>query len=157
MKKTKVLFVCLGNICRSPTAEGIFRRLLKEQNLEDHFEVDSAGTSAHHLGESPDPRSQKEALSRGTDLSFIRSRQFIIEDYYAFDEIFAMDERNLSDIKDDFPENSEANLSLLLDHHPDALKDRSVPDPYWGGDKGFSHVYDIIESSLKNYINKQKL
>lgn len=153
MEKTSVLFVCLGNICRSPTAEGIFHRLIQERGIENHFEVDSCGTSAHHKGEAPDLRSQEEANSRGTDLSFIRSRQFIMEDYYRFQHIFAMDERNLADIMDDFPENSDANIQLLLDYHP-SLSDKSVPDPYWGGSKGFSHVYDIIEESLTHFLDQ---
>lgn len=153
MEKTSVLFVCLGNICRSPTAEGIFHRLLKERNLSEYFEVDSCGTSAYHAGNPPDSRSQKEAQKRGTDLSFIRSRQFLLEDYYRFQHIFPMDERNLADIMDDYPDNSEAKVELLLQYNS-SIKEKSVPDPYWGGSRGFAHVYEIIEESLVNFLDQ---
>ncbi|MEC9281814.1 MAG: low molecular weight protein-tyrosine-phosphatase [Bdellovibrionota bacterium] len=153
MEKTSVLFVCLGNICRSPTAEGIFHRLIKERGLSNYFEVDSCGTSAYHAGNPPDKRSQQEAEKRGTDLSFIRSRQFITEDYYRFQYIFPMDERNQSDIIDDYPENSEAKVQLLLEYNPQ-VKEKSVPDPYWGGARGFAHVYDIIEESLTYFLDQ---
>lgn len=151
MDKTKVLFVCLGNICRSPTAEGIFKYKIAELGLGDQFEHDSAGTSAYHAGEEPDGRSQAKALEKGVDLSFIRSRQLIMEDYYAFDYIFAMDESNYQNIMDDYPSNSEAKVEKMLDY----LKDndtRDVPDPYWSGEQGFELVYQLLDESIHNFL-----
>lgn len=154
MEKTKVLFVCLGNICRSPTAEGIFKYKMEQKGLSSRFEHDSAGTSAYHAGERPDPRSQEKALEKGIDLNFIRSRQFITEDYYAFDYIFAMDEKNYRDIMDDRPENATAKIQMMLDHNPEVV-DKNVPDPYWTGAEGFELVFQLLDTAVENFINEK--
>lgn len=151
----KVLFVCLGNICRSPTAEGIFRHLVKESNLEDKIQIDSCGTSAYHKGHPPDERSMKKALEHGIDISKQVSRPFINEDYYAFDYILAMDEKNLSNILEDLPHNSEAKINLMLDYSK-KYNEKSVPDPYWSEQDGFEVVFQMVLESCTNLLDRIK-
>lgn len=141
----RILFVCLGNICRSPTAEAVFRHQVGEANLSDRFEIDSAGTLAAHAGERADSRMRAHAEKRGYDLTSI-SRKIRPEDFSAFTHIIAMDAQNLSDLQAMAPPGSSAELSLLLDHDPDASL-REVPDPYYGGAQGFETVLDLIESA----------
>ena len=132
---TSVLFVCLGNICRSPTAEAVFRA--RSANLG--IAIDSAGTGAWHAGEGPDPRSRAEGERRGYSFEGQTARKVTMQDFYDFDFILAMDASNLSDLRDLRPNDSQANLSLFL---PDGS---DVPDPYYGGPEGFSRVVDLIE------------
>lgn len=132
---THVLFVCLGNICRSPTAEGVFRAMLSEG---DGIETDSAGTGAYHIGNPPDPRAVAEAAERGIDLSDLRARQAVAADFHRFDLILAMDRSNLADLKAIRPEGARAELRLMLG-------DRDVPDPYYEG--GFGGVFDMLETA----------
>ncbi len=132
---TSVLFVCLGNICRSPTAEAVFRA--RSANLG--IAIDSAGTGAWHAGEGPDPRSRAEGERRGYSFEGQTAREVTVQDFYDFDFILAMDASNLSDLRDLRPNDSQANLSLFL---PDGS---DVPDPYYGGPEGFSRVVDLIE------------
>ncbi len=132
---TSVLFVCLGNICRSPTAEAVFRA--RSANLG--IAIDSAGTGAWHAGEGPDPRSRAEGERRGYSFEGQTARKVTVQDFYDFDFILAMDASNLSDLRDLRPNDSQANLSLFL---PDGS---DVPDPYYGGPEGFSRVVDLIE------------
>ena len=153
MKKIKVLFVCMGNICRSPTAEGCFRKHLANNDLLNRFEVDSAGTIATHAGEQPDPRSRATASSKGIDLSFIKARQVVAGDFHLFDYIIAMDSDNLNNLKRLQDNNSTAKLSLLLswDDNTDVS---DVPDPYYGGSSGFEDVFNLLDRATLAFIKK---
>ncbi len=145
-----VLFVCLGNICRSPTADGIFRAKAAEAGLELH--IDSAGTSAYHAGEAPDLRSQQEAKRHGYDLSMIRSRQVISEDFNQYDLVIAMDKSNLENLQTYKSNTCKAKLKLFLaDFAPD-LGVEEVPDPYYGGAKGFTEVVKLIEQASEGLV-----
>ncbi|OMH25254.1 phosphotyrosine protein phosphatase [Motiliproteus sp. MSK22-1] len=147
------MFVCLGNICRSPTAHGVFEYKLKQQGLESQVTVDSAGTSDFHIGGPPDQRSTLAAKKRGYDLSQLRARQACYEDFNRFDYILAMDESNLHDLKDIAPDNSRATLRLFLDFSEgEAL--REVPDPYYGGAGGFDRVLDLIERASEGLLKE---
>ena len=142
----KVLFVCTGNICRSPTADGVFRDMVDKAGLSAHIDVDSCGLSAYHVGEQADPRSREMARSRGYDLSMIRSRKINPTDYGNFDYILAMDDGHLADMHRQSPAEFRDKIELFLDHHPDR-KGQSVPDPYYGGANGFANVFDMIEEA----------
>lgn len=148
---TKVLFVCLGNICRSPTAHGVFESMVRDRGVEHQISVDSAGTGAWHVGELPDPRARNKAKDRGHDLSHIRARQVDQSDFHDFDYILAMDHSNLSNLKAACPESKQHKLSLFLDFTE--LPESEVPDPYYGGDQGFDHVLDLVESASEGLLN----
>jgi protein-tyrosine phosphatase len=148
---TSVLFVCLGNICRSPTAEGVFRQLLAQQGVAEAIRVDSAGTGAWHVGEPPDARAQAAARTRGVDLSKLRARQVSPDDFEIFDHILAMDESNLTDLADLCPPRHRSKLRLFLEFAPHA-EEREVPDPYFGGDDGFGRVLDLIEAASRGFL-----
>jgi protein-tyrosine phosphatase len=139
----RVLFVCLGNICRSPTAEGVFRHRLREAGLEARVEVDSAGTGDWHVGKAPDLRTRQAALRRGYDLSALRARQVAGDDFRRFDLILAMDGSNLQHLQRMRPSADAAELDLFLRRYQLALDE--VPDPYYGGEDGFEQVLDLIE------------
>jgi protein-tyrosine phosphatase len=141
-----VLFVCLGNICRSPTAEGVFRHRVRERGLEDVITTDSAGTSGWHIGEEPDRRAQSAAAQRGIDLSDLRGRQTKPGDFDAFDYVLAMDRRNHAALEALAPPGRENRLHMFLDFAP-GLGKTEVPDPYYGGDRGFEDVLDMIEAA----------
>ena len=136
----RLLFVCLGNICRSPAADGIARHIAARDRLD--WQIDSAGTGAWHTGEPPDPRMIQTAAARGIDLTALRARQALPEDFYRFDHIFAMDHRNHADLEDICPEAATARLHLFLETD-------EVPDPYYGGDQGFEQVLDLIETRME--------
>lgn len=153
MKKVHVLFVCMGNICRSPTAHGIFQHLVNEAGLADQIVVDSAGTIGYHVGNSPDPRATATALQHGIDLTPLRARQVNIDDYNHQDFILAMDYDNLSDLQRQCPEQQQHKLQLLLSYHSDEYLDQ-VPDPYYGGDKGFEQVFDMVEIACKQLLKQ---
>ena len=140
----KVLFVCLGNICRSPTAEGIFRDLVERHGLDREIATDSAGTGNWHVGQPPDPRAQAEALKRGIDISGLRARQVRAADFQDVDHMIAMDRRNHAELDALRPAGARAQLKLLLEFAP-ALGWLDVPDPYYGGAHGFARVIDMIE------------
>ncbi|WP_020210364.1 low molecular weight protein-tyrosine-phosphatase [Gilvimarinus chinensis] len=142
----KVLFVCLGNICRSPTAEGLFRAELAKQQLVDEVATDSAGTAAWHVGKAPDTRAIAAAAERGINISSLRARQVDAADFEAFDYVLAMDESNLMDLKALRPAHYTGTLALFLDFAADAAE-REVPDPYYGGAEGFEHVLDLVEQA----------
>ncbi len=146
----RVLFVCLGNICRSPTAEGVFRDLIEREGLSNAIEVDSAGTHAYHVGEAPDGRAQAEAKRRGIDISGLRGRQARSQDFQTFDYILAMDRSNHDNLLNICPLGSEDRLSMFLDFAPDVGR-REVPDPYYDG--GFNRVYDMIEQAATGLLN----
>lgn len=140
----KVLFVCLGNICRSPTAHGVFSQQVADAGLAGQIEVDSAGTSGWHNGASPDSRSVAEAVARGYDLSYIRSRAVIDNDFVEQDLILAMDQDNLNDLLARCPAEHQHKIKLFLEFSSE-ITSREVPDPYYGGDEGFSRVFDLVE------------
>jgi protein-tyrosine phosphatase len=148
----KVLFVCMGNICRSPTAHGVFDALIKKEGLDALIEVDSAGTHAYHVGELPDRRSQQTALRRGLDLDYQRARKVLLKDMEIFDYILAMDESNLQDLMRICPDEHQVKLSLLMSYAPH-FGQLEVPDPYYGGDQGFDHVFDMVEEAAKGLLD----
>ncbi|MDX1804556.1 MAG: low molecular weight protein-tyrosine-phosphatase [Alcanivorax sp.] len=146
-----VLFVCLGNICRSPTAEVVFRERLRQAGLEAQIQLDSAGTGDWHIGRAPDPRTREAAARRGYDMSLLRARQVGPEDFHRFDVILAMDNANLADLQAMQPAASRARLGRFLDH---ARSDRrEVPDPYYGGEDGFDQVLDLIEDGADGLLD----
>lgn len=147
----KVLFVCTGNICRSPTADGVFADMVAKAGLSDQIIVESCGLSAYHVGELPDTRSREIAQSRGYDLNHIRSRKIKPDDYTQFDYILAMDDRHLREMRRQAPSESQQKLELFLDYHPE-LSGQSVPDPYYGGTNGFAHVFDMIEETSRRLL-----
>lgn len=139
-----VLFVCLGNICRSPTGEGVFRALVEKEGLGERFRIDSAGTAAFHIGEPPDGRSQTAALRRGIDLSGQQARKVRGDDFSRFDYILAMDAENHTNLLAICPPGEEKRVRLLLDFAPGG-EGESVPDPYYARGNGFEVVLDLIE------------
>ncbi|UOA06903.1 low molecular weight protein-tyrosine-phosphatase [Methylobacter sp. S3L5C] len=153
MEKIKVLFVCMGNICRSPTAEGVFAKQLKEQNLENYFVIDSAGTHAHHIAESPDFRAQQAALGRGIELAHLRARKVIMGDFEDFDFLLVMDDDNHAALMNACPDEYKGKISYFLDFAPQ-LTTREVPDPYFGGKYGFEHVLDLTEAASAGFLMK---
>lgn len=141
---TSVLFVCLGNICRSPTAEAVFRT----RSIGQDIRIDSAGTGAWHAGEPPDPRSRAEGERRGYSFAGQAARKVHVQDFHEFDFILAMDASNFSDLQAIRPQNATAQLSLFL---PDGS---DVPDPYYGGPDGFKDVVDLIEVASDHWLGK---
>lgn len=144
----RVLFICMGNICRSPTAQGMFEYLLEEARLSQHIDVDSAGTHAYHIGEKPDKRATQAAAGRGIDLSRQRARRVEAADFMRFDYVLAMDSSNLDDLVAICPQAQQNKIQLFLDFAQD-LSEREVPDPYYGGDQGFERVLDLIEMGAR--------
>jgi protein-tyrosine phosphatase len=156
MEKIKVLFVCMGNICRSPTAEGVFAKRIHEEGLQDRVEVDSAGTHAYHVGNPPDPRAQKSASARGVALQHLRARRARAEDFYEFDYVLAMDRENLSGLEAIYPQGAKGRPHLFLSYAPNLEYDE-VPDPYYGGPMGFERVLDMIEEATEGLIQDIRL
>jgi len=148
---TKVLMVCLGNICRSPTAEAVLRRKLQAAGIE--ATVDSAGTGNWHVGAPPDRRAMVHAKRRGYDLSPLRARQIEVADFERFDLILAMDAQNLADLEERCPPRHHAKLAMLVDHCV-TRRDRGVPDPYTGGPAGFEEVLDLGEDACDGLVTK---
>ncbi len=147
----RVLFVCLGNICRSPTAEAVLRQLLTQQAPDLPVEVDSAGTADYHIGAPPDARSQRAALRRGIDLSALRARQVVAHDFTRFDFLLAMDRSNLRELQAMRPRNSRARVQLFLEYAP-PLRLLEVPDPYYGDAGGFETVLDLAAAASQGLI-----
>ena len=150
-EKTSVLFVCMGNICRSPTAEGVFRYVVKQRGLSDQIEIDSAGTHAYHIGEGPDSRSQSTALSRGVNLSAQRARKVEGSDFNRFDYVIAMDRSNLENLKNVQQKGQPAKLHLFMEF-ADTWDNQEVPDPYYGGANGFDQVFDMVQSASEGLL-----
>ena len=150
-QRVRVLFVCLGNICRSPTAQGVFEQLLDEQGWQTRVEVDSAGTHAYHAGQPPDERAQAAALIRGIDLSGQRARKIRREDFHSFNYVLAMDSENLRDLRAMVPQEHSGHLGCLLDFVESERKD--VPDPYYGGVQGFDVVLDILNEGSRAFLD----
>ncbi len=149
MTKKRILFVCLGNICRSPSAEGVFRAIVEREGLENEIEIDSAGLLDYHKGNLADPRMRKHALARGYDLTH-RSRPVILEDFDNFDYIVAMDHENVKGLLALAPE-KKAKISLLA-RYCCKHKTDIVPDPYYGGADGFEYVLDLLEDACENLL-----
>ncbi|MGD9572109.1 MAG: low molecular weight protein-tyrosine-phosphatase [Thermoleophilia bacterium] len=149
----RVCFVCLGNICRSPTAEAVMRARVREAGLEDEILIESAGTGAWHAGHPPDARASAEAAARGVRMEG-RARQFEPEDFARFDLILAMDERNLGDLRAIAPDAAaRARVRMLRDFDPARPDDRSVPDPYYGGPDGFTEVFDMVDAACTGLLD----
>lgn len=152
---TRVLFVCMGNICRSPTAEGVFKHLVAKHGLAERIESDSAGTHDYHIGSPPDARAQAAAARRGYDLSALRARQVTAEDFAAFDYVLAMDEVNRKALRQLCPAHYRERVRLLLEFAPEAGR-HEVPDPYYGGDQGFEEVLDLVEDAAQGLLHHIK-
>ena len=149
----KVLFVCMGNICRSPMAEGALRRALQESALERWITVDSAGTHSYHIGDPPDPRAQNTARLRGVRIGDLRGRQVADMDFEKFDYILAMDSSNLATLKRRVPARSQHKLRLLLSFSR-KYPNLDVPDPYFGGAQGFEEALDMIEDGVAGLLKE---
>ncbi len=147
----RILIVCLGNICRSPLAEGILLHLVNEKKLDLH--IDSAGTANYHVGEAPDPRTIKNAKKHNINLSSLRARQFVNEDFDAFDKIFVMDKSNLQNVlklaKNDL-QKQKVDLFLNISHPG---KNLEVPDPWFGGEEGFEEVFNLVYQTCSDLVN----
>lgn len=148
---TRVLFVCLGNICRSPTAHGVFQHMVDREQLSDRIMVDSCGTGSFHIGEKPDPRTIKAAAQRKYDLSVLRARQLKPEDFSVFDYVLAMDRMNLGNVKAIAPKNYPGHIGLFLDFSQQRTYTQ-VPDPYYEGESGFELVLDLVEDASEGLL-----
>jgi protein-tyrosine phosphatase len=147
----RVLFVCMGNICRSPSAHGVFRRLVQDAGLSERIQIDSAGTHAYHVGERPDRRAAAAARQRGVELDDLRARRVTVADFSAFDYVLAMDRDNLNDLRELCPPEFAHRVKLFMDFAPDAPQ-REVPDPYYGGPSGFDRVLDLVEAACAGLL-----
>jgi len=151
-KQLAILFVCTGNICRSPTAEGVFRRLANQAGLSDRLTADSAGLHGYHIGEAPDPRTCRAARSRGYDLGGLRARTVEADDFHRFDLILAMDDGHYRALKRMAPRDGHARIDRFLALAP-TLPVREVADPYYGGADGFEQVLDLVEAGCRALID----
>lgn len=150
----RALFVCTGNICRSPTAEGIARHLIATGQLENRIGVDSAGTHGYHSGEAPDPRSRQAAARRGYELGELRARKIELRDYQEFDLVLALDRGHLDLLRRECPQVYWPRLRLLMEFaHTPGATGGDVPDPYYGGPKGFELVLDLCEDAVPGVID----
>ena len=152
MKPVKVLFVCMGNICRSPTAHGVFQALVDEHGLGDSILVESAGTHSYHVGNPPDARSQATARQRGVDLSGLRARRFVSADFTEYDYLLGMDQANIADMGAIKPEGASARLQLMLEYSQQ-FSQLEVPDPYFGDD-GFELVFEMIDDAALGLLRQ---
>ncbi len=146
----RVLFVCMGNICRSPLAQGAFEDLVRREGLEDEICVDSAGTHSYHIGRPPDERAQRSAAKRGLDLGSQRARRIEPEDCESFDYVLTMDEENYEAVAA-LCQNKTAEVRPFLDYAP-GRPEREVPDPYFGGEEGFEHVMELVEEASEGLL-----
>ena len=149
----RILFCCMGNICRSPTAEGVFRRVLATEAPDLQIEIDSAGTHDYHVGAPPDRRSIEAARRRGIDLSQLRARMVAAEDFAHYDLILAMDEDNLLELRRRAPAIHHERIRLMMEFAPRASS-RYVPDPYYGGAQGFEEVLDLLEEAARGLVSE---
>jgi len=155
-KKISVIFICMGNICRSPTAEAVFRHYVESAGMSEHILIDSAGTHDYHIGDKPDARAQRAAQQRGYDMSNLRGRQVGESDFRSFDYVLAMDMANLSILQRITPPDSDTRARLFLEyarHH----SEREVPDPYYGGEDGFERVLDMVEDAAQGLLEEIRL
>lgn len=151
MDPVKVLFVCMGNICRSPTAEGVFRKLVAESGLVERIQIDSCGTGDWHVGKAPDPRSVVASRSRDIDISDLQARQVTAGDLTSFDYVLAMDHDNLARLRAIQRRSGGVEPELFLSY-AEGVTEEEVPDPYFGGDQGFEHVLDLIEAASEGLL-----
>lgn len=148
----RVLFVCLGNICRSPTAHGVFRQRVADAGLTDRIEIESCGTGGFHAGEKPDARAAQAAAGRGYDLSDLRARQLMPDDLFAFDYILTMDHQNQSVVARMADGQTDATRPQLFLSYASGRREEEVPDPYYGGRDGFGHVLDLVEAACDGLL-----
>ncbi len=151
MAKHRLLFVCLGNICRSPMAEGVFRRVAQEEGMLDRFEIDSAGLGNWHVGQAPDSRAQAAARTRGVDISDQSARQVTKGDFARFDLLLAMDGSNYDELVELAPKSARHKIRRFLDFAPHVGAE-DVPDPFFGGTEGFNHALDLIEAAARGLL-----
>lgn len=151
MTRHRLLFVCLGNICRSPMAEGIFRRVAEEEGLIHLFEIDSAGMGDWHVGQAPDTRAQEAAHRRGIDISEQSARQVTRGDFNEFDLLIAMDGSNVAELTELAPKEARHKIRRFLDYAPH-IGTKDVPDPFYGGADGFDHALDLIEAAARGLL-----
>lgn len=149
----KVLFICMGNICRSPTAHGVFRDLVEKEGLSHAIEIDSAGTHAYHVGNSPDKRAQATAKGRGVDLSDLLARRVDPADFEVFDYVMAMDQDNYISLSQICPDQHVDKIYMFMDFAPH-MRTREVPDPYYGGPAGFDRVFDLVEAASAGLLEE---
>jgi protein-tyrosine phosphatase len=147
----KILFVCMGNICRSPSAEGFFATALQQSNYKEQVSIDSAGTHGYHVGEAPDSRAVATAASFGVDISQLRARKVGASDFDDFDLIVAMDRNNLEDLQRIRPADAKASLKMMMQYHPEA-QPGEVPDPYYGEMDGFTYMCRLLESATQGLL-----
>ena len=141
----------MGNICRSPTAEGVFLATVENQRLSEYFEVDSAGTHAYHVGDAPDLRAQKAARDRGVELKYLKARKVRDADFHLFDHILVMDDENYAILTELCPAEHQVKIRHFMDYAPH-LQQREIPDPYYGGAYGFERVLDMVEAASEGFI-----
>jgi protein-tyrosine phosphatase len=146
-----ILFVCMGNICRSPSAEGFFINALKRSDIRNQVSTDSAGTHGYHVGHSPDARAVESAANFGVDISQLRARKVRVSDFHDYDLIVAMDRSNFADLKRIQPLDSNAGLEMMMEFHPDR-RPQEVPDPYYGGVEGFSYMCELLDSATAGLL-----
>lgn len=146
-----ILFVCMGNICRSPSAEGFFANALQKSDHKNAVSIDSAGTHGYHVGHSPDSRAVATALNFDVDISQLRARKVSVSDFDDYDLIIAMDRSNLEDLQRIRPEGSKAELRMMMEYHPDGSPDE-VPDPYYGGIEGFTYMCSLLASATRGLL-----
>ena len=151
--KQRIMFVCMGNICRSPTAHAVMQSAVDAVGLTDQFEIQSSGTHAYHIGEPADKRSQETALAHGIDMSHLRAQKISVNDYDYFDWILTMDQDNLDLVEYYAPEEYKANCCLLMDFSKKYPKKSIVPDPYYGGAQGFKDVFFMVEDACNGLLN----
>lgn len=148
----KVMFVCMGNICRSPTAHGVFRKLVEDEGYSDDIYIESSGTHAYHVGEPPDTRAQQTAHQRGIDLSDLRGQRVKLSDFAEFDYILPMDQDNYDILLSDSPKEHREKIMMFLNFAP-AITVSDVPDPYYGGAGGFDQVFDMVEAGSRGLLD----
>ena len=152
MKQINVLFVCMGNICRSPTAEGYFKHIVEKAGLSQHIKTDSAGTHAYHIGSPPDARAQAASLKRDIDISSLRGRKVESNDFDTFDYVIAMDNSNYSDLGKIANKHKHKHKIFMFLEFSRKFTEDQVPDPYYGGDDGFEHVLNLIEDASNGLL-----
>lgn len=151
-KKIKILFVCMGNICRSPTADAVFKHFVKEAGVDHMIDVDSAGTHAYHIGDPPDHRAQNTALQRGYKMHDLCARAVQSSDFEEFDYILAMDRENLMLLQQRSPQQHASKIQLFMQYGKNTDQDVEVPDPYFGGHQGFELVLDMVEEASQGLL-----
>lgn len=154
-QRVSVLFVCMGNICRSPTAHAVFRKLVNDEGLADLIRIDSAGTHAYHVGNPPDERSMLTARQRGIEMADLRARKVDFSDLIEFDYILAMDADNYANLVTMAPQDLKPKIELFLEYAPE-LQTQHVPDPYYGGADGFEQVFDLVYSASRGLLTDIK-